>query len=84
MKKIDNFVMCPQPCLVCARNRDEALEYGEIRSLRYRTNENNPRVREGPEYNNYVYPKKFDKFVLGYIVHVGCPYAINFRFKSSI
>lgn len=52
------------------RNRSEALDYAEDHQLFYKRNENGVAVKEAWEYNEYCFPKKMEKFVSGYIVHV--------------
>lgn len=52
------------------RDRSEALDYAERHQLFYKRNENCVAVKEGSEYNDYCFPRKVDKFITGYIVHV--------------
>lgn len=52
------------------RDRSEALDYAHDHQLLYKPNENGVAVKEAWEYNEYCFPKKNEKFVAGYIVHV--------------
>lgn len=50
------------------RRRLEAMEYAEAHQLRYK--DDSIVYKDCSEYNNYCFPRKFDKVLSGYIVHV--------------